>query len=174
MKLGPPPSRLFHTPMVSRCHSRVWCVGLGLAHPQVVANQNHPRSFSKAPQGPHDGWGSALALGSEDMVILPPQQHQEGHADKAHCQKKKKKIISFWASCEHIQSPKKYKTFLLFPYQDMSQSNSPFYLFFYSFAFLSCPGSALTLPTRGQGINTGQTTPGSTQEGKCRSFCSSD
>ena len=77
--------------MVSRCHSRVWCVGLGLAHPQVVANQNHPRSFSKAPQGPHNGWGSALALGSEDMVILPPQQHQEGHADKAHCQKKKKK-----------------------------------------------------------------------------------
>ena len=51
MKLEPPPSRLFHTPMVSRCHSRVWCVGLGPAHPQVVANQNHLRSYSKALLG---------------------------------------------------------------------------------------------------------------------------
>ena len=33
-----------------------------------------------------------MALGSEDMVILPSQQHQKGHVDRAHCQEKKKSL----------------------------------------------------------------------------------
>ena len=164
MKLEPPPSRLFHTPMVSRCHSRVWCVGLGPAHPQVVANQNHLRSYSKALLGASRWMRQCIGPGvrrhgNPSITVTPGRACRQSPLPG----KKKKKIISFWASCEHIQSPKKHT------------KHSPFSFFIYSFAFLSCPGSLLPLYFMGKAlIQDRQITPGSTQGGKCKSFCSSD
>ena len=158
MKLEPPPSRLFYTAMVSRCHSKVWCVGLGPAHPQVVANQNHLRSYSKALPGASRWMRQCIGPGvkrhgNPSITATPGRACRQSPLPE---KKKKKKSLSE----PLVNIHKVQKNIQNFPSLSLSGHESVKQSLLFLFLLLCLPFLSWLPPAaapHGQGINPGQT-----------------
>lgn len=96
-----------------------------------------------------------MALGSEGMVILPSQQHQKGHVDRAHCQEKKKSLSEPLVNIYKVQ-----KNIQNFPSLSLSGHESVKQSLLFLFLLLCLPFLSWLPPAtapHGQGINPGQT-----------------